>query len=105
MSTCIKFGLAQSYHFAWRDMYRCTCCKLLCVECREEIETEDDDLKYTDLNKQLWSCSTSNHLDALNKLTNGINIGDLMLEAYQAIGDLDGIYGCGSEQLANTASR
>ncbi|XP_021355309.1 serine-protein kinase ATM-like isoform X2 [Mizuhopecten yessoensis] len=35
----------------------------------------------------------------------GINVQDLLLEAFQQIGDPDGLYGCGAGRLADTSSR
>lgn len=35
----------------------------------------------------------------------GINVQDLLMEAFQQIGDPDGLYGCGAGRLADTSSR
>jgi len=50
---------------------------------------------------------SSSPLDVIDacKVVSQINLGDLMLEAYRAIGDPDGVYGCGSERLACTIPR
>jgi ataxia telangiectasia mutated family protein len=37
--------------------------------------------------------------------TSAINVQDHLLEAYQQIGDPDGLYGCGAGRLADTSSR
>jgi len=51
--------------------------------------------------------SQGSQLETLSALSDEgtVNVQELMLEAYRAIGDPDGIYGCGAGRLANTAAR
>ena len=52
------------------------------------------------------SFSQATFIDSLGSTSSSsINIQDLLLEAYQQIGDPDGLYGCGAGRLADTSSR
>lgn len=56
---------------------------------------------------QQWIGSSGSQLDLLDSSseTSDINVSDLMLEAYRAIGDPDGVYGCGFNRLGRTIPR
>lgn len=57
--------------------------------------------------KQPWIGSSGSQLDMLDSCseTTDINVSDLMLEAHRAIGDPDGVYGCGGNRLGRTVPR
>ena len=52
--------------------------------------------------------SQKSQLEALSSVdlqVSQTSVQDLMLQAYQAIGDPDGVYGCGAGRLVNSTAR
>ncbi|XP_067675130.1 serine-protein kinase ATM-like [Haliotis asinina] len=52
--------------------------------------------------------SQDQRLDTLSSITSSstqLNVQELLLEAYQGVGDPDGVYGCGAGRLADSTSR
>jgi len=69
------------------------------VSCREQLVRQN-----TDGAVACFSDVSISDLECVAAATNA-SISGLLSEAYRAIGDPDGIYGCSTDRLANTAAR
>ncbi|KAL3883922.1 hypothetical protein ACJMK2_030148 [Sinanodonta woodiana] len=76
---------------------------------RVQREKDDHSESQSQISQSLsQSQSQETRIDSLSGASSdrtGINVQDLLLEAYKWIGDPDGVYGCGAGRLADSRSR